>query len=531
MHVQKIPFRNTNAFSGFFLSYIEAETKLKSFYSRFPSTGAFKDQIKEKSNSFSKANRTELCKALRCQYEGINVGKAVDVNLHSLSKEKTFTVTTGHQLSIFTGPLYFVFKVVTVIKACRVLKKKYPSFHFVPVYWMASEDHDYDEIKSFRLNGKKYTWKTQQQGAVGRFTTTDFKSVLEEIPGDTRVFRDAYTKSATLAGAVRQYVNELFGDYGLVVVDGDDPDLKRQIQGVMRSDIFDHKPYSLVTKANNRLKTLGLNPQVNPREINFFYLDAQLRSRIEQNGDTFTVLDTPLRFSRDELDKKIQESPGNFSPNVILRPVYQELILPNLAYVGGPAELVYWLELKAVFDLFKLPFPILLPRNFGLVVDSPTARKIGRTGLPPESFFESKSDLFKRWVNRNSKNQLSLTSKAQSLAATMAAVQKSAEKIDRTLGPMTAAQAKKMQTMIRTIEQKMMRAEKRAHADGLRQVEAVKDALFPEGSLQERIDNFLNFYQTDPEFLRKLIECFDPFDFRFQVLTYHDKTGNSKKVS
>lgn len=531
MHLQKIPFRSAHAFSEFFLKYIESDEALKPFYNRFPSVSSFDGQLKEKSASFLPASRQTLMSVLQRQYQPLKVSLPVEASIKALGSEKTFTITTGHQLSIFTGPLYFVFKIATVIKACRELKAKYPKYTFVPVYWMASEDHDYEEIKSFRLNGKVFTWTTNQQGAVGRFHTKDFKTLLSEVPGEISLFREAYTKSNTLADAVRHYVNALFGSEGVVVIDGDDRELKQSLKPVIQSDLFDHAPFQRVSETNKRLETLGLHPQVNPREINFFYLDNQLRSRIEQQGDDFVVVDTPLRFKRDELKRKIEETPEVFSPNVILRPVYQEVILPNLAYVGGPAELVYWLELKGVFENYKIPFPILLPRNFGLVVDAPTARKIGQTHLHVDAFFENKNDLFKRWVTQHSTHDLSLEASVQTVSDLMSEVQKRAEKIDPTLGPMTAAHTTRMKKMLGSIELKMVRAEKRAQSDGLRQVEAVKESLFPNGGLQERTDNFLNFYPSDPAFIQKLLTHFDPFDFQFHVLTYHDQKGPSKAVS
>lgn len=531
MPLQKIPFRSTHAFSEFFLKYIESNKALKPCYNRFPSLQAFESQRKEKAASFPAETRRVIVKALQQQYQSLTASPAVDANIKALADKKTFTVTTGHQLSVFTGPLYFVYKIATVIKTCRLLKKKYPAYRFVPVYWMASEDHDYEEIKTFRLHGKKYTWTTNQQGAVGRFSTQDFKALLAEVPGDINVFREAYTKSSTLADAVRYYVHALFRDEGLVVIDADNRELKRLLIPVIHADLFNHTPFQRVNDTNQKLEKLGLSPQVNAREINLFYLDKGVRSRIERQGNDFVVVDTPLRFTADKLKQKIDEAPELFSPNVILRPVYQELILPNLAYVGGPAELVYWLELKSTFDLFGVPFPILLPRNFAVVVDAPTSRKMGRTRLPLESFFSEKPELFKRWVVQNSKHDLSLEKIGKSMADQMAKIQQQAGKIDATLRPMTEAHAVRLQKMIRTIEQKMVRAEKRVQSDGLRQVEAVKDALFPGGSLQERTDNFLNFFQTDPTFLDMLLKNFDPFDFRLHAFFYHDKKGTSKAVS
>jgi bacillithiol biosynthesis cysteine-adding enzyme BshC len=521
MHLQKIPFRNTHAFNEFFLKYIEQDPSLRPFYLRFPTEESFKEQIAEKS-SFPESTRKTLVGVLSSQYAKLEHPDPVRQNIKALLSKKTFTVVTGHQQNIFTGPLYFIYKIVTTINACRKLKARYPDYNFVPVYWMASEDHDYEEIKSFRLYGKKYTWETLQKGAVGKFNLKEFASLLKEIPGDIGLFKEAYTKNETLSDAVRHYVNGLFGEEGLVVIDADDHALKNILKPVIQADLIDHTPFKVVEETNSKLEAAGFHAAVNPRTINFFYLDKNLRSRFEKVGEKYGVVDTTLEFTKDEMLKMISDEPFKFSPNVILRPLYQEMILPNLAYVGGPAEVVYWLELKAMFGQFKTPFPILLPRNFALVVDEMAGRKLSRTGLDLQEFFEEKNYLFNHWVARNSTHDLSLGQAMKTLSALTADIRDRSEKIDSTLGPMVSAEARRMQNVLEKIEKKMLRAEKRLQSDRLRQIEAVRDELFPNGALQERTENFLNFYQKDPQFIRKLIDHFDPFDFQFYALRYHE---------
>ncbi len=519
MNTGKIDFPDTHSFSSFFLDYIQKKESLQSFYNRFPIVENFKDQIAEKSN-FPQPVRDLLADRLTGQYGEMKITEAVRNNIHSLRDKKTFTITTGHQLNIFTGPLYFIYKKLTVINACKKLKSTYPDCHFVPVYWMASEDHDYEEIKSFRLYGKKYEWKTEQQGGVGRFHTNDFKNLLNEIPGEISIFKEAYLKNKNLSNAVRQYVNALFGDEGLVVVDADDRDLKRTLAPVISDDLSSHTSKKLVDEATQQLHSLGYHTQVNAREINFFYLIDGLRSRIERSGDTFKVVDTAIQFSKAEIEKMIREEPEKFSPNVVLRPLYQEMILPNLAYVGGPAELVYWLQLKNVFQYFKTPFPILMPRNFAMVVDQPTANKFEKTKLEVRDLFEEKNHLFNLWVTKNSNHQLSLGKELESLTSILNSIKERATQIDSTLNQFVGAETKRTTSGLEKIEKKMLQAEKQFHSDKLRQLEAVKDALFPNGSLQERTDNFLNFYQSDSAFIQKILKEFDAFDFRFNVLTY-----------
>ena len=520
MQHKKIPIADTKAFSPFFIDYLEQKHELKPFYHRFPLIENFKDQLSEKSTCFPDENRRVLTSVLLQQYHHLRLPEAVAQNIKALNDSKTFTITTGHQLNIFTGPLYFIFKIVTVINACRQLKQKYPDYHFVPVYWMASEDHDYDEIKYFHLYDKKYVWETIQNGPVGKFSTEGFEKLLQQIPGDITIFREAYLKNKNLSDAARHYVNALFGNEGLVVLDSDDHNLKTLLKPVIREDVLRNSTVQLVNKTNSGLQELGYKTQVFCRDINFFYLDKGIRSRIEKHDGRFSIVDTSINFTETELEKIIQDEPEKFSPNVILRPLYQEIILPNLAYVGGPAENIYWLQLKSVFDYFRIPFPMLMPRNFAMIVDHTIERKIAKIGLDWSQLFEDKNYLFNHWTLRNSKHDLTVGAERTTIMEVYATLKKKAESIDLTLGPFVGAEGARVINSLERIERKFLRAEKRLHSDKLRQIEAVKDALFPGGNLQERVDNFLNFYQRDNQFISKLIKHLDAFEYQFNILTY-----------
>lgn len=522
MKLQKISLAETNAFTPFFLDYIQQNHQLTKFYNRFPEVKNFKEQLQEKSTSFSQQNRDVLVQTIQEQYKNYTISESVKNNIALLSDKKTFTITTGHQLNIFTGPLYFLYKIVTVINTCKKLKEAYPEYNFVPVYWMASEDHDFDEIKYFQLQGKKYVWETSQKGAVGRFNPKELASLIQEIPGDLSLFKEAYLKHATLSDAVRYYVNGLFGKEGLVVVDADSKALKQLFSAVIKDDVLTHTPKKIIEKTDQELKQLSYTPQLYCRDVNLFYLNNGIRERIEKTGDRYTVVNSDISFSSSEINTLIENSPEKFSPNVILRPLYQEVILPNLAYVGGPAEVVYWLQLKEVFKHYHTPFPVLMPRNFAMVLDGPTQRKFEKTGLELGELFYEKNYLFNHFAVKFSRNKIELNGEKEAIEKYFQSIREHAEALDKTLGPLVGSEKQRAVKSLEKIEQKLLKAEKRTQSDKLKQVEAVKDALFPNGALQERTDNFLNFYLQDQKFIEKLLMHFDPFDFRFNVLQYHD---------
>ena len=235
MKSEKIALHETHQFSPLFLDYLSGKENLKPFYKLSPTPESFKKQIQHK--KFSSSLRKKLQEVLTEQYQGISANPAVQKNIELLEKENTFTITTGHQLNIFTGPLYFIYKIVTVINTCQELKKLYPDYNFVPVYWMASEDHDFEEVSHFNLFGKEYKWESSQSGAVGHSSTEGISKILNELPEPVPVFENAYTQNSTLSGAVRQYVHDLFGKWGLVSLDADNEALKASFHDFIKAEL------------------------------------------------------------------------------------------------------------------------------------------------------------------------------------------------------------------------------------------------------------------------------------------------------
>src|SRR5680860_5529 len=157
----------TGQFSSIFLDYIRQKENLQPFYHLFPTLENFQKLVERR--TFEEQRRTTLVQSLITQYEGFDLTDQSRHNIKTLAHANAFTVTTGHQLNLFTGPLYFIYKIVSTINLADKLNRTYPAYHFVPVYWMASEDHDFAEINHFNLDGELFSWETEQKGAVGEF--------------------------------------------------------------------------------------------------------------------------------------------------------------------------------------------------------------------------------------------------------------------------------------------------------------------------------------------------------------------------
>lgn len=513
-----VALNQTRQFSSFFLDYLTEKDNLKNFYAHSPTIESFKNAIQKK--NFSANQRSILIHTLRKQYQQIQITETTEAALVSLANPKTFTVTTGHQLNLFTGPLYFLFKIVSTINLARQLKIAHPEFNFVPVYWMASEDHDFEEINYFKLDGKKYEWNSTQTGAVGDFHLDEsFQDFLRTLPFIPDFFKAAYTHSETLGEAVRRYVHALFGEQGLLILDGNDAGCKKSFSEVILEDLFVHTPHQLATHASEQLSSLGYKTQIFPREINFFYLVKGLRERIERTSEGFMVLNTDLTFSESEMRALVAQHPERFSPNVVLRPLYQEMILPNLAYLGGPAEVIYWLQLKGIFDQFQIPFPVLLPRNFALILDQSIQAKIQKMSWSPEDLFQD-FDLWKRaFVKNEVAIDINLDRQKETVAEIFDAAGLEAAVLDVSLSRSFEAGKIRSLKILEQMSAKLRKAEERRLKTQLDRAAAIQQFMMPGGSPQERSVNMMQFHLTNPDLIQDLLDCFDPLDFRMMVLS------------
>jgi len=530
MKASCINYSETGSFSSTVLSYLAHDPKLDPFVSHFPSLENFSKLIAEKTQP---ANRQILTEVLNEQYKagGINRNDALAVyqNIDLLNQENTFTVTTGHQLNIFTGPLYFIYKIVSTINLARDLKTAYPDKNFVPVYWMATEDHDFAEINHTSVYGKNIAWYLEASGPTGRLSTQTIADAVREYSSSlgisenatllSSIIETAYLEHDKLADATRHLVNSLFREYGLVIVDADHPSLKRLFAGIIEKDILEQTSYKAINKTSAALEERGFKTQVHAREINFFYMEDGLRERIVFENGEFYILNTALKFSSDELRDQIRKYPEKFSPNVVMRPLYQETILPNLAYIGGGAELVYWLQLRDNFLAYNTIFPILLLRNSALVTHEEFSSKLCRLDICHKDVFKPSELIKKEWVLNHSNHVLNLSDEWKEISSIFEKIKLRTYKIDQTLAPSTEAVKARLHKAMNNLEKKLLKADVRNHGDVLVQIDNFKNKYFPGGGLQERTENFGPFFiKYGTGFISELIRNFKPLDSKFTIL-------------
>ncbi|MES2591972.1 MAG: bacillithiol biosynthesis cysteine-adding enzyme BshC [Bacteroidota bacterium] len=530
-----ISLAETGQFSRLMLDYINGSDALNSFYSYKPEIKAFQQAIEDKSKE--NINRSILVKVLKEQYSNISSAELQQKKIELLLDKNTFTVCTGHQLCLFTGPLYFIYKIISTINLSETLKRNFPQYNFVPVYWMASEDHDFEEVQSINLFGKKLTWiNPEAKGAVGSLNTTSINSVIDELKqilGESenaaqliQLYSDAYLNHETLAEATRYLVHQLFSEFGLVIIDGNDGRLKAEFTDIIKDDICNNTNQDLVSQTISELEKLEVKAQVNPRPINCFYMINNLRERIEyvpgsaNEEGLFKILNTSISFTKNTLLDELKEHPERFSPNVVLRPLFQQKILPNLAYIGGPGEIAYWLEYKRMFDYHKISFPVLMPRNFALLTDEKTNQQIQKLGFTIADLFKDAEVLIKEFVNKNAGSELSMKEQEEKLSDLFLEISAKATAVDITLKGSVEAELQKVLNGLKNIESKLIRSEKQKQETSINQIKKLKDKFFPEGALQERHDTLAPYYlKSGKQLIQDLKNVFDPLEFELNILT------------
>jgi bacillithiol biosynthesis cysteine-adding enzyme BshC len=529
MPTECISYKDTNYFSKLICDYLDQASQLKDFYNRFPKLESFENQIIEKRESYSDINRKVLTKVLSKQYTDFRISESTQNNLKLLEQTNTFTVTTGHQLNLFTGPLYFLYKIITAINLCKELKIKYPKYNFVPVYWMASEDHDFDEINYFNFKGKKLLWNRPSNGAVGRLTTEGLDAVLEvfsaELPMGNNaeklknLFKQSYIEHNNLSDATRFLANELFGDYGLVILDADDVSLKKIFAPYIESELLDQTSQTQINITNQKLEDLGYGTQVNPRDINLFYLTDEFRERLTLVNNKYQIVNTKRSFTKEEILIELNNHPERFSPNVVLRPLYQEVILPNLCYIGGGGELAYWFQLKSNFEVNNVPFPVLLLRNSALIKSEKISEKLKNLNISNKDLFLGKDSLINKKVRQISNIDIDFSPQIKHLQEQFKALYELAEQTDPSfLGAVKAQEVKQLKGL-KQLEKRLLKAQKRQLKDQVERMAEHYNELFPNGSLQERATNFSEFYLAyGDDLISELFDCLQPLNLTFTVI-------------
>ena len=523
-----MPFETTQLFSKLINDYLEGKGTANDFVQYAPDLKGYQAAIEGR--KLHPINRDLLVEVLTAQYANLDPEKELNNHINLLKTEQTFVVTTAHQPNLFSGPLYFFYKIIHAIQLAQSLKAQFPMYDFVPVYYMGSEDADLDEVGSFNLEGTKYQWATKQKGAIGRMLVDDalikliqqlesYWTILPQGKKLLSIIKAAYQKGKTINEATLYFVHALFGSKGLVVLQPDNAQLKAAFVPVMKKELLTQFSHEAIQPAIAALSK-NYHVQTEGRSLNLFYLKEGLRARIEKQGDEYIVVDTAIRFSQSEVLAELNEYPERFSPNVILRGVFQETILPGVVFVGGGGELAYWMELKDVFQQVGVHYPLLQLRNSFLFVHQKQAAQWKEMQFEEQDFFKPILELEMAYVKRHTKEALQLNEQLKELEKVYLVVKNQAVQVDTTLGTHVENIANQAKNKIAQLEKKMLRAEKRKHAVDIQRIHRIKKELFPQDNLQERVEHFSKWVgQYDQSWIDAIFEHSKDLESKFRIVT------------
>ena len=524
-----IPFSSTHVFSTLINDYLEGKGNAMDFVHYATNVDGYRAAIEGRKQY--PINRVLLFDVLTKQYSNLPQEKAVNDQIALLKKDSTFVVTTAHQPNLFTGPLYFFYKIIHAIQLAASLKERFPEYDFVPVYYMGSEDADLDEVGAFNLDHKKCQWVTKQTGAIGRMQVDDalllllkqlesYWSILPQGQQALEIFKDAYQKGKTISEATLSFVHAFFGSKGLLVLQPDDTALKAVFIPVMEKELLTSFSHEAIQPTITALSK-DYHVQSEGRSINLFYLKDNLRARIEKQGEQFIVVDTGIQFTEKEIIAELHQYPERFSPNVILRGVYQETILPGVVFVGGGGELAYWMELKNLFQQLGVHYPLLQLRNSFLLIRQKQADQWAAMQFEEQDLFKPILELEVAYVKKHATQALDLQDQINHLTTLYSTIKNEVVKVDPTLGTHADNLLQQAKAKLLSLEKKMVRAEKRKQSVDIQRIHRIKKELFPQDNLQEREEHFSSWVgQYDLSWIETIMEHSTGLESKFSIIKF-----------
>lgn len=464
-----------------------------------------------------KMDRQRISDVLVKQNSGWGMPAAVIDNARLLAQADSAAIVTGQQVGLLGGPLYTIYKTITAIRIARELSAG-TGKPVIPVFWVEGEDHDFDEIASFNIlrsnEIRTFTLEspsTDNPGAVGRLLLSDgIEAMLEELasmlpPSDFHeelfgALREAYAPGRSIEDAFVAWWKRLFADYGLVFMNPDDRDLKQLTTPLFEREIQNPSVSAeRVEEVSRSLESEGYHAQVNVRPSNIFLLTDAGRLSLDVDGDGFVLRGTDRRYSREEMVAWLKSEPEAFSPNVVLRPLMQDMLLPTAAYIAGPGEIAYFAQYRGVYDWAGINMPVIYPRASATLIEPKVEKVFERYDISLEDFVDGVDTLFSKIVRTLSSHDFDAEFSALLSAVNQSIndIKPTIEDVDRNLGRTTEATRAAIIKEIDRLKDRVLRAEKRRHDEVRSQLEKTWVNILPEGRLQERVISpvyFLNKY-------------------------------------
>ena len=529
-------------FSRLFQHYLNDFQKVQSFFEYdFRSHRSIPERVERIRSSY--CCRDEVAAVLLEQNQQFGASEKAFEHLKELNDPNTFAIVTGQQVGMLCGPLYTIYKTITAIKLARQLTAASSGKKFLPVFWLEGEDHDFDEVRSVGLlnqEGNPHSVEyliggkplDRNIGAVGEIAldghTSTFLGELQKSLASTE-FRDAlidlisrtYAPETTFNRAFARLLNRYFPDEGLIFISCNDARLKRILSPIFQKEIRElPKVSQLIIQRSAELEE-HYHAQIKTKALNLFMFHKGGRYMIEPRENDFSLKGTRHYVSKEELLRIAVDNPELLSPNVALRPVCQDFLLPTAAYVAGPSEIAYFAQLKPVYRHFGMQMPVIYPRASATILEGRVEKVMEKFELDLTEFFNNPETMQRNVVERISEVKIDemFQEAIRRNGDLLNELRFGLNYIDSTLmGPLESTR-EKIESHLRLLKEKAVQAQERKHEVALRQVAKAANVLFPNRSFQEREINmihFLNKYGID--FVRDISASLEIDKFAHQIL-------------
>ncbi len=526
-----------------FLDYLYEFDNVKAFYkNNFRDKEEYFKIFKRIAESHTEF-RESLTSILHEQYGSEKPSLKTQKNINSLASKKTLAVVTGQQLGIIGGPLYTFYKIITAIKLSAFLSERYDDYSFVPVFWLEGDDHDFNEVRGVslindnneivKISYSEELSEDENKGSVGNIEFDDslnvFFSELEKYLRTTEFtqpllerIKSIYSAGKTFKQSFRELIFWLFDEYGLIIFDPQDKAIKERLKPVFRKEITDFRKHAEKLVETSASLEETYHAQVKVRPINLFFGSDEGRFLIEPGENEFRLKRKRRKFTYEELIETIEKEPENFSPNVLLRPICQDFILPTAFYVGGPSEISYFAQVMPLYEFYNIEPPVIYPRSSVTILEKNINSIIERYDINLAGLFLDNEKLKQKIIDSFSKTSIDeiFSDSFNQIESAFDQLKEKLFEFDKTISDSGTKYKQKVFHDLNILKDKAVEAQKKKHETTLRQIDKVLNVIYPNNTLQERELNFIYFANKySINFLKQIFDEIAINKFEHQVIS------------
>jgi len=537
-----INFSDIPGHQNLFLDYLYEYDNVAEFYANdFRNKDNYLKIFKNVSENRQDLSTT-ISEVLSRQYSQLNPSKLTQQNIKKLSDKKTLAIVTGQQLGIAGGPLYTFYKIITAIKLSRLLSERYDDYNFVPVFWLEADDHDFNEVRSIKIIDEVNSLLTigykeeiaeddlkQSVGLINLDSSineffeklnsgikeTEFKSVLINL------LKNFYKEGKSFKEAFRDLIFNYFDEYGLVIFDPQDYEVKKLLKPIFKKEITDFRIHTeQLVHVSATLEEL-YHAQVKVKPVNLFLRIDEGRYSIEPVENEYKLRRKRKSFTQEQLLEVLENEPDKFSPNVLLRPICQDYLFPTAFYIAGPSEIAYFAQIKPLYELYNITQPMIYPRSSATILENSIANSLEKYSVDINDIFIDVEDIKKKIINSVEESSVDeiFSGISNQIETTFDQLKEKLLDLDKTIADSSNRYRDKILGTVTELKSKAEKAQQKKYEVTLRQIDRAAVHLFPNSNLQEREINFIYFANKyGEEFLKKIFDELQINKFEHQII-------------